>query len=175
MKRQNGFTLIELLLVLAIIAIITAIAVPNFMDQRANARNTTAKANCVNLLAEFVTVTAKAREDGKPIDTAEDFKNNIIGTSIDDTAMPSLWNTKNPWPTSGAVEGYNTGVLVAEDKLNGETTANAATQANQGQVQLGFIAPSDDTAAALVAAVYLSKEQTKGKKDHVFVKVAGID
>lgn len=38
MKNQKGFTLIELLLVLAIIGIISAIAIPSYMGQRRRAR-----------------------------------------------------------------------------------------------------------------------------------------
>ena len=38
LSRQNGFTLVELLLVLAIIAIISGIAIPTFLGQRRRAR-----------------------------------------------------------------------------------------------------------------------------------------
>ena len=38
MKKQSGFTLIELLLVLAIIGIISAIAIPAMLNQRGRAR-----------------------------------------------------------------------------------------------------------------------------------------
>ena len=38
MKRQSGFTLIELLLVLAIIGIISAIAIPALLGQREKAK-----------------------------------------------------------------------------------------------------------------------------------------
>jgi type IV pilus assembly protein PilA len=42
-KRQDGFTLIELLLVLVIIAVLTAIAVPAYLTFRAQAQDTAAK------------------------------------------------------------------------------------------------------------------------------------
>ena len=39
MKKQSGFTLIELLLVLAIIGIISAIAIPALLGQRERAKS----------------------------------------------------------------------------------------------------------------------------------------
>lgn len=53
MKKQSGFTLIELLLVLAIIGIISAIAVPALLGQRERARATAVKDNVTAILGDL--------------------------------------------------------------------------------------------------------------------------
>jgi type IV pilus assembly protein PilA len=176
MKKQRGFTLIELLLVIAIIAIITAMAVPYFGGERAKGHDVAAKANCANIVAEFAAACNGAMDEGIAIGTLEDFKNKLIGTQ-ESTMMPTLWATKNPWRTSGAMGAYNTDAIVLETNKNGADTIAAAVEGNKGQVQIGYLPPSEngDNAAVIFLAVYLNKEQTKGQNDHVLLKRVGVD
>ena len=48
-KRKKGFTLIELMIVIAIIAILAAVLVPNFMRAREASRLTACKSNLKNI------------------------------------------------------------------------------------------------------------------------------
>ena len=61
MKGNQGFTLIELMIVVAIIGILAAIAIPNFMTYQAKARQSEAK---VGLGGMFTAATAYFAEQG---------------------------------------------------------------------------------------------------------------
>jgi len=60
MKGQQGFTLIELMIVVAIIGILAAIAIPNFLTYQAKARQSEAK---VGLGGIFTTATSYFAEN----------------------------------------------------------------------------------------------------------------
>lgn len=68
MKNEKGFTLIELMIVVAIIGILAAIAIPNFMRYQAKAKQSEAKINLGAIYTSEVTYHAEKDEYGKITD-----------------------------------------------------------------------------------------------------------
>ena len=64
MKNQKGFTLIELLLVLAIIGIISAIAIPALLGQRESARQKATESAAGAIKGELAVVAEQIRKTG---------------------------------------------------------------------------------------------------------------
>lgn len=53
MTNIKGFTLIELMIVVSIVGILVAVAVPLFGDYRGKAREASAQADARNLISQF--------------------------------------------------------------------------------------------------------------------------
>lgn len=183
MKNQKGFTLIELLLVLAIIGIISAIAIPALLGQRARARDKGAQDNAVNLISDSVSSYDRASEAGiAPADGGALWTIMTVTTApFTGPTAPQLLTAKNPWAgTAGAPDNaYNTmGALGATDDATVRALGGAL-----GQVQSGFLPPTaaaggtPGAAGAVGTAVQLNAtfKDGLGADQSVFIKLGSID
>lgn len=176
MRNKNGFTLIELLLVLAIIGIISAIAIPSLLGQRSRARDKSSQENAASILTDIIAATDRYREQSGSVTTLSVLNTNVLGSSAATSLVPSLHQAKNPWNTSGALGAYAT-AAITETSPAGTTTAAAASSTKKGQVQLGWITPTPTQPATLVAAVYLQNQfvNAAGATTNVFLKTSNLD
>jgi len=106
MKKQSGFTLIELLLVLAIIGIISAIAIPALLSQRARARDKSSMANCENNVGDCIGQWDKLRELGTSAGAAATSVANYLMTNHVGEHNP--WNPASPAFTTASAAGGKT-------------------------------------------------------------------
>jgi prepilin-type N-terminal cleavage/methylation domain-containing protein len=101
---QAGFTLIELLLVLAIIGIISAIAIPAMLGQRSRARDKTSVQNLVGIVSDVSAAYDRAKEGGlDPVLAMQTVINTANATN------------KNPW--DGTQNAYVYGAATAKGQV----------------------------------------------------------
>lgn len=107
-SRKGGFSLVEMLVVIAIIGIIAAIAIPNIGSLNDSARNAAAKRNAQNI-ASVLNAAVAAGADLGTISTASDLVDKAVtGVTPTDGAFKDKLFTSGPIDTSeiSKVAGY---------------------------------------------------------------------
>lgn len=103
---ERGFTLIELLIVIGIIGILSSIAIPSFMSQRASAANAALKSDIRSMAIEMETWQVKNRKAAGDIELNEgDLALNwtVISRHSPNTPFFEEFDT----PTKHAPEGFH--------------------------------------------------------------------
>jgi prepilin-type N-terminal cleavage/methylation domain-containing protein len=168
MKQKSGFTLIELLLVLAIIGIISAIAIPALLGQRARARDKASLANATAIVPDFIAEYDKLKDSGATptfasltgTAAAANVPEFFLGTDPWDSAVPAYFQTQE-LETSATAAATNAGIAYL-----------ASQGGNMGQVYVGYMPPAAGVNGVVCAAVTLNSAVNGSKTQ---VTAAGLD
>lgn len=131
-KNSYGFSLVELLVVVAILAILSAIAIPLFLNQKAKAKSATLRSDLHNLIMET--------EGQRP---------NTPGTAFASAATLQTTITTSGYKVSTGSGGRNIAAIVPNCKFGG---TNSAVVSNGDYIIRGYV---DNGSAAAVTGTTL--------------------
>ena len=143
LARDEGFTLIELMVVVLIIAVLVAIAIPSFLGFRSNAQNRAAQSEVRNtLLAEKgyftenneFTATAASLQAFEPSITLAAAPVDGVVATLDGTTTVCLTRTSDAGATYAVWESSAGGTWYGETDLS----TTCPTAAPTGYVQGGW-------------------------------------
>ena len=148
MKKEAGFTLIELLLVLAIIGIISAIAIPAMLGQRERAKAKAVQSNAASIASECARVNDQAKEQGTGVTAT------TVVTTVLAMSQYSLPGAKNPYSNTTAAY-TNTGTTTGTVVLTAGTTTDPVTGGAISSVTITGYYAVGGTATSTVKVVSL--------------------
>ena len=135
-RGAKGFTLMEMLIVVAIIAVLIAIAIPIFTSQLEKSREATDLANVRSAYA--VVMAASLTDESSITKTSDDITYEVSGTSNARTytATIKLHQAENGWKTDGALKAV-AGITATGDPTANGTATLTMTQAT-GAITLAY-------------------------------------
>lgn len=114
MRSRKGFTLIELVIVLVLIGILAAVAIPKFQNMKDNAEAASIRGTLGNVRSAITIYRANKLAEGEDADVAWPADAATVQTDVIENAIPA-----NPWAPNGV-------------KTNNTVTANTTDHAYAG-------------------------------------------
>jgi type IV pilus assembly protein PilA len=147
-RSEEGFTLIELMVVVLIIAILLAIAIPTFLGARSRAQDRAAQSNLRNALttektyytdAQAYTATTASLTAIEPnLVFAALPANGIAVTQPSDTSVVCLTRTSASGTVFAVWESASSGTFYGKADLSGASACTATKPATGGFVATGW-------------------------------------
>ena len=130
-EKERGFTLIELLIVIAIIGILAAIAIPQFNQYKARAYDTASKADLHNLYLACKAYWSDNGSDQSCTNAAASGANYGFATSPGVTANSS--GNETGWSaTARHASGSSTFTMNASGNISGGSLTGSSTSPSTG-------------------------------------------
>jgi type IV pilus assembly protein PilA len=140
LKGQKGFTLIELMIVVAIIGILAAIAIPNFLAYQARSRQAEAR---TNLGAVFVSEVAFFGENNRYSDFA------TIGYTL--AGQSNRYTYRSPNAAGAGATTASQGADLFATLAGSNTTGGVVTAEPGGTTQSNAVLPAAGVAGSFTA------------------------
>ena len=141
LKREQGFTLIELMIVVVVIGILAAIAIPNFIAMQMRAREGSTKANMhtVQLAAEDYSIQNDgnyAKTATEVLDLVPSYAGGITNPFDHSTGVTSAWVDQATWTLPMATGSTKAGVIAYGDSADKQMQYQVAGRGKNNDLPL---------------------------------------